>query len=106
VKGSSKFADVFAARGPRDTRGRSLREFELTRRIFRYPCSYMIYTEAFDALLPAAKEAIYARMWTVLSGREKQPRYRRLARADRQAIVEILQDTKKDLPAYFTGTLQ
>jgi hypothetical protein len=106
VKGSSKFAEVFAARGPRDTRGRSLRDFDLTRRIFRYPCSYMIYTEAFAALLPAAKDAIYARMWAVLSGRETQPRYRRLARADRQAIVQILRDTKKDLPAYFTGTLQ
>jgi hypothetical protein len=106
VTGSSRFADVFAARGPRDTQGRSLRDFDLKSRLFRYPCSYMIYTEAFDALAPAAREAIYARMWTVLSGRDPLPRYRRLARADRQAIVQILRDTKKDLPQYFTSVLQ
>ena len=33
---------------------------------------------------------------------ERDPRYQAaLSRADRQAIVEILRDTKKDLPAYF-----
>lgn len=105
VKGSSKFAEVFAARGPRDSQGRSLRDFDLQRRIFRYPCSYMIHSDAFDALLPAAKEAIYARMWVVLSGQETKPRYRLFAKADRQAVVQILRDTKPDLPSYFGGPL-
>lgn len=44
VKGGSGFAEAFAARGPRDGKGRSLRDFALRRRLFRYPCSYMIYT--------------------------------------------------------------
>jgi len=101
VQGSSGFADVFAAQGPRDSKGRSLREFDLRRRIFRYPCSYMIYTEAFDALPAAAKDAVYSRMWEVLSGREKGPRYAVLSAADRQAIVQILRETKKNLPTYF-----
>jgi hypothetical protein len=106
VKGSSRFAGVFAARGPRDTRGRSLRDFDLQRRLFRHPCSYMIYTEAFSALPPAAKDAIYARMWTVLSGLDAGARYRRLSLADRQAIVQILRDTKNDLPVYFDAAIQ
>ena len=101
VVGSSGFAERFAAAGPRDTQGRSLREMDLRRRLFRYPCSYMVYTEAFDALPATAQEAVYARLWEVLSGRETQPRYRRLVAADRQAIVEILRDTKKNLPDYF-----
>lgn len=106
VKGRSGFAEVFSARGPRDAKGRSLRDLDLQRRLLRYPCSYMIYTDAFDALLPAAKEAIYARMWAVLSGRLSEPRYRRLAASDRRAIVEILRDTKRDLPAYFSAAIQ
>ena len=61
----------------------------------------MIYTPAFDALPRVAKEAVYARLWDVLSGREKHQRYARLTAADRQAIVAILRDTKKDLPAFF-----
>src|SRR5262245_54120475 len=50
VKGSSGFAEAFSKKGPRDSKGRSLRDLALDRRLLRYPCSYMIYTEAFDAL--------------------------------------------------------
>jgi hypothetical protein len=102
MQGGSGFAEWFAKQGPRDAQGRSLREFDLRRRLFKYPCSYMIYTEAFDALPRAAKDAVYARMWEILSGREKKaPFSTRLSAVDRRAIVEILRATKKDLPAYF-----
>jgi hypothetical protein len=101
IQGSSGFAEKFAARGPRDRKGRSLREFDLERRLMRYPCSYMIYTDAFDSLPAAAKDAIYKRMWQILSGEEKDHKYARLSVGDRQAIVEILRDTKPGLPEYF-----
>jgi hypothetical protein len=88
--------------GPRDAKGRSLHELDLTRRLMTYPCSYLIYSAAFDALPPAAKDPIYHRMWQILSGEESGERYRSaLPLADRQAIVEILRETKRDLPAYF-----
>jgi hypothetical protein len=35
VAGNTDFAEEFAARGPRDPRGRSLREFDLHTRIFK-----------------------------------------------------------------------
>ena len=101
VKSTSGFAESFVARGPRDGQGRSLRELDLRRRLFKYPCSYMIYTPAFDALPPAAKNAVYSRLWEVLSGKDASPRYKGLAAQDRQAIVSILRNTKKGLPAYF-----
>jgi hypothetical protein len=101
IGGSSGFAEKFASQGPRDSKGRSLRQLDLDRRLMRYPCSYMIYTPAFDALPPDAKNAVYQRMWQILSGQETGKKYAVLSRADRQAIVEILKDTKKDLPAYF-----
>jgi len=75
---------------------------DLNRHLLKYPCSYLIYSPAFDALPPLAKAPIYRRMWEVLSGQEQDPRYRAaLSLADRRAIVEILRDTKKDLPPYF-----
>jgi len=101
VKGGAGYETVFAAAGPRDMKGRSLRDLDLRRRLLRYPCSYMIYTPAFDGLPARAKDAVYARLWEVLSGREKAPRYRTLTLADRQAIVEILRDTKPGLPTFF-----
>jgi hypothetical protein len=101
IRGSSGYAEMFAARGTKDSRGRSLREFDLEHRLMRYPCSYMIYSAAFDGLPAEARNAIYRRMWTVLSGDDHDNKYARLSLADRRAVVEILRDTKPGLPEYF-----
>lgn len=101
IEGNSGFAERFSKQGPFDSKDRSLRELELRSRLMRYPCSYMIYSEAFKALTPPAKNAVYRRMWEILSGHDKDPKYQRLSAADRKAIVEILRDTLKDLPDYF-----
>jgi hypothetical protein len=98
VQGTSGFAERFSARGPRDRKGRSLYDLDLTRRLMKYPCSYLIYSPAFDALPSSIKLPIYRRMREVLSGADHEERYRvALSRADRQAIVEILRDTNVDL---------
>ena len=77
VEGTSTFATEFAARGPRDHAGRSLRDFDLTRRMFRYPCSFLIYSAAFDALPAPARDRIYRRLWEVLTGADQTPVYGR-----------------------------
>jgi len=101
VRGTSGFAEKFAARGPSDSKGRSLRQLDLEKRLLRYPCSYMIYSDAFDSLPEPARAAIYGRLWQILSGEEKDAKYARLSPSDRKAIVEILRETKKGLPEYF-----
>ncbi len=101
VASTSGFAEDFAARGPTDRRGRSLRQFDLERRVFRYPCSYMIYSRAFAALPDEARTAVFDRLWRVLSGEVGGARYERLSAADRQAIVGILRETLAGLPDYF-----
>jgi hypothetical protein len=104
VLGSTSFSQEFPATGLRDRKGRSLRDLKLEGRLMRYPCSYLIYSAQFDSLPAQAKDAIYRRLWFILSGQEKGPRYSRLTSADRIAITEILRDTKKDLPEYFQPT--
>ena len=101
VKGTSGFAEEFARRGPFDRRGRSLRQFDLSTRLFKYPCSYLIYSSAFDGLPESVKERTYRRLWDVLNGKESGKDFVHLSPADRQAIKEILIDTKTDLPAYW-----
>jgi hypothetical protein len=103
VRGGSTFTKDFPSKGPRDSKGRSLRDLDLTRRLLRYPCSYMIYTEAFDALPPATLAIVYERLWAMLSGAVTDADYATLSLADRRAIVEILRETKSGLPAYFHG---
>jgi hypothetical protein len=103
VRGASSFTKDFPSKGPRDSKGRSLRDLDLTRRLLRYPCSYMIYTGAFDALPPATLAVVYERMWAILSGAVTDADYAKLSLADRRAIIEILLETKSGLPAYFTA---
>jgi hypothetical protein len=101
VQGVSSFSKTFPERGPRERRGRSLRDFDLRTRLFRYPLSYMIYDPAFDALPDAVRDAVYRRLHDVLTGAPAGPRFRALNAGDRRAIVEILRETKPALPEYF-----
>jgi hypothetical protein len=102
IKGTSDFAADFAQAGPRDAQGRSLREFDLRTRMFRYPCSFMIYSQAFDQMPAAARERVYRRLWEVLSGKDSTAPFAHLSAADRKAIYEILRATKAGLPSYWT----
>jgi hypothetical protein len=95
---ASPFARSFQARGPRDPRGRSLRDFDLATRLFRYPCSYLIYSEAFDALPKPARNYVYHRLLQVLSGEDTSADFSGLSPADRRNVLEILLATKRGLP--------
>jgi len=98
VAGTSGFAEEFSARGPRDSQGRSLRDFDLRKRIFRYPCSYLIYSEHFDNLPTPARDYVLHRVFEVLSGHEQGAEFASLSAGDRRAILEILVATKPNLP--------
>lgn len=99
VRGSCDFASEFAAHGPRDAQGRSLREFDLQTRVFRYPCSYLITSPSFLAMHDEMKSYIWTRFAEILSGRDPSPEFAHLSRADRQAVWEILRETHPQLPA-------
>jgi len=101
IKGVSGFAREFTAQGPRDKQGRSLRDLDLKHKLFRYPCSYLIYSEAFDSLPEPALEETYRQLWQALSGETKDKELATIPAADRRAVLEILCQTKRNLPAYF-----
>jgi hypothetical protein len=99
IAGDAAFVEQFANRAVRDTQGRSLRDFDLTRRLFRYPLSYVIHSPSFDALPPQAKGLFYRRLHQVLSGADKSDDFAHLSAADRVAVTEILAATKPDFAA-------
>jgi hypothetical protein len=102
IRGTSKFAEQFQDRGPFDQKGRSLRHLDLNRRLFKYPCSYLIYSASFEGLPGRVRDRIYQRLWEVLTGQDQSPKYAHLSTIDRQAILDILRETKPQLPAYWT----
>ena len=101
VEGVSTFTKTFPERGPRDKQGRSLRDFDLQKRMFKYPLSYMIYSAAFDGMPDIVKDRVYQRLYEVLSGKDQSPQFARLSADDRKNVLEIVRETKPNLPAYW-----
>jgi hypothetical protein len=102
VQPASSFAEEFQRGGPRDSQGRSLRQLDLETRLMRYPCSYLIDSEAFHSLPEPTRQYVFRRLDEILSGRDQSPPFAHLSAADRTAIREILVDSK----AVPSGVLQ
>ena len=100
VKGTSGFQADFERSGRRDSNGRSLRQFDLETRMFRYPCSFMIETEAFDAMPEVVKTQLYGRMQTVLEGRGGA-KFAHLSEEQRRDIRGIVGGVKSGLSQYW-----
>ena len=101
LKGTSGYAEQFATQGPKDDQGRSLRDLDMSTRMLKYPCSYLIYSEAFEQLPTAAKDCVLQKLWDVVSGTDVSEKYSHLSQDERRAIREILLQTKSDLPDYW-----
>lgn len=97
IQGSSEFKSYFESLGPFDKQGRSLRQFDLKTRTFKYPCSYLIYSQSFRQLPAMAREQVFRRLWQILHG-TKDAGYESLTADDRSAILDILRETLPDLP--------
>src|SRR6202035_6106356 len=78
IEGISTFTKTFPERGPRDSKGRSLRDLDLQKRLFRYPLSYLVYSPQFDAFPDKIRERIYQRLFDILSGKDQDQRVARL----------------------------
>jgi hypothetical protein len=96
VRGTSGFERTFPARGPRDSRGRSLRDFDRKRRMFQYPCSYLVGSDSFRKLPPEMLQFVWKRLHEVLVEGQDAGKYGHLSAEDRTAIVEILRETHPD----------
>jgi len=96
LSGTSGYDKWFASQGPHDAKGRSLRDFDLQTRLFKYPLSYVIYSGAFNALPSYVKSQVYQRLHAILSGEDPSPVYSKLTAEQRKSILDILTATKSD----------
>jgi hypothetical protein len=96
VSSTSGFDRWFEAQGPRDAKGRSLRELDLRKRVFKYPVSYLVYSEGFDGLPKCDKEYIFSRFAEILSGRDQSATFAHVSASERQELFEILTSTKPE----------
>ena len=102
VTGSTDYAAEFQSKGPKDSKGRSLRDLNLNTRLLEHPCSYLIYSESFRQMHPSLQRHLYRRLYDILTGEDSTEDFEKLTREQRKAIMEILTETIDDLPTYWT----
>jgi hypothetical protein len=103
MSGTTDFADEFAKVGPRDSKGRSLRDLDLKTRLFKYPCNYLIYSASFEALPTEMKDYIWQRLSEILTGSDQSLAFKGMAARDRTNVLDILLDTKPEFKAWMQG---
>ncbi len=101
VEGNPDFVRDFEATGIHDSKGRSLRQLDLKTRLLKYPCSFLIYSPSFDSIEPQIKAVILQKLHDILTGKNTDEQFAKLKPDARKAILEILLETKKNLPDYW-----
>lgn len=107
IIGTSRFKEDFEKLGPFDSKGRSLRQFDLNTRVFKYPCSFLIYSPSFDNMPDVMRQYVWKRLDEILSGRDRKGLYESMSDEDRKAVMEILLETKPEFRecCIMSGTL-
>ncbi|MFP6878288.1 MAG: hypothetical protein VCA37_15775 [Roseibacillus sp.] len=99
VSCDANFRRAFTANKRTDKGGNSLKDLRLDGRIFEHRCSFMIYSPSFEHMPPMLRGAIYDRLHQILTAQAPVKGFEHLGAEERTRIVEILRETKKDLPA-------
>ncbi len=93
IEGAEDFQQAFTASAHRSSEGRSLKDFQLRKRLFKHRCSYLIHGITFRHLEPHLKQTVLSRLECILTDHETAPTYAYLGKAERGHILRILRDT-------------
>jgi hypothetical protein len=99
IDGSRDFQDAFRANRRASPEGKSLKDFQLLTRLFKYRCSYLIYSAQWEALPPRFRHLLYDRLLAILTASTPVRGFEHLGPSERADILQILRSTKSDLPA-------
>jgi hypothetical protein len=98
IDGSRDFKDAFRANRRTSPEGKSLKDFQLLTRLFKYRCSYLIYSAQWDALPERFRLLLYDRLLAILTATSPVRGFEHLGPGERTDILQILRTTKQDLP--------
>ncbi len=98
VVGNADYRQWFEQQGGRDPQGRSLREFDLETRLFKYRLSYLVTSPAFTALPDEPRTAVWRRIKEILMTSKIDSQATVISETEGQAIREIVRATVPALP--------
>jgi hypothetical protein len=104
IEGDQAFQTAFTKRAPQSSDGRSLKDFQLLRRIFKYRCSYMVYSSTFQHLTAPLKQTVLTHIWAILEGKDTSGEYAYLGETERGHIRRILAETLPGAPSEWKNT--
>ena len=98
IVGDSTLVRDFSSKSRKASDGSSLRDFDLRSRMFRFRCSYMIYSASFRGLPSRLKEHVFLELDRALSPKLDLREYSYLPAAEKLSIRRILRETMPTLP--------
>jgi hypothetical protein len=98
IEGDAAFKTDFLANRRAIPAGASLKDFDLKTRLFRYRCSYMIYSSVFQGLPETMKQRVYRALREALDPQRADRQFAYLPAQEKQAIRTILKGTLPGLP--------
>ncbi len=98
IQGIGGFSQAFCPPAKAGGSVPSLKELDLHQRLFKYRCSYLIYSSTFDQLQPTLRRRVLQRLWRVLTDPLSDSRYDYLEAGERDIIRQILSTSLRDLP--------
>lgn len=98
ISGDLAYQQAYAKRFPRARNGRSLADFQLQSRLFKYPCSTMVYSPAFANLPTELRQIVLSDLKQSLEADPSPANYPHIPASTRVKIVEILEETVAEWP--------
>jgi hypothetical protein len=98
IDGDPTFQRAFTSRFPKANDGRSLADFQLNARLFKYRASYMVYSKTFRELPNELKSAIFSHLKARLNQPPSPENHPDIHTSEREKILEILKETIPDWP--------
>ncbi len=112
LKGTTSYQDWFQQQGKRDSKGRSLKDFDLETRLFRHRLSYLIYTDSFNKMPQTARLRVLREIYAFMNATDGELEQvwdvspEEFPWQERQSIVQIVAETLPDCPKFWKTTKQ
>lgn len=98
IRVDPQYREDFLADRREAANGLSLKDLDLETRLFKHRCSYLIYSDVFEATSDLFKQQVYESLGEAISTEKRDPDFAYLPDAEKKAIRDILRETLSDLP--------
>ncbi len=98
IRVDPQYREDFLADRKEASNGISLKDLDLETRMFKHRCSYLIYSDVFQATSDLFKQRVYQVLGEAISTEKPNPDFAYLSVTEKEAIRGILRETLSDLP--------